>query len=403
MITYTYKAKRANAETVTGQISAQSQDEAVELINQLGLLPITVDPLAGKDEPVHLSKHRKIPSKETYIFTRQLANLVKSGVTILRAINIMAEQTDNRVLKKVLSNIASQIQNGKSMSDSFAEYPNIFSSLYVTMVRAGEESGNLHAMLESIALYQHAQEEIRSKVRSAVAYPIFMLFVGVGTIYFMFSFVLPRMASLFDTMGDQLPLPTQILLKISQIISQWGLWSVFIFVVVIFLLTQWAKSKPGKKTLSYLVLNIPLFGDMLLRRELARFCRTLVLLNQGGVSLVNALQIAIPLLENDVVKTDFVKCRENLITGGSFGETLKKSKKIPSMMGYLVAVGEETGSLDDVLLELAQTYENETNEQIKIMTTYLEPLMILAIGLVIGFIVIAMLLPIFQLDVMSGS
>jgi len=151
------------------------------------------------------------------------------------------------------------------------------------------------------------------------------------------------------------------------------------------------------------VLNIPLIGDILLRTELARFCRTLVLLIRGGVSLVGALHVAIPLLQNDLVKAQLIKCRESLIAGGSFGETLKKSSKIPSMMGYLVAVGEETGNLEEVLLELGDTYESETNEQIKIMTTYLEPLIIMFISVVIGFIVIAMLLPIFQLDIMSGT
>jgi len=403
MTTFIYKAKKANAETVTGQINAQSQDEAVELINQLGLLPITINPVVGKNEPVHFNKHRKLPSKEIYVFTRQLANLVKSGVSVLRSINILKEQSENRFLKKILENIAYQINNGRSLSDAFAEYPNIFSLLYVTMVRAGEESGNLQAMLDSIATYQRSQEELRSRVRTAIAYPILMFFVGMGTVYFMFSFVLPRMSALFDTMGDQLPLPTRILLKLSALVSQWGLWSIFALTVFAYLMTQWAKSRIGKKTLSHMVLNIPLIGDILLRSELARFCRTLVLLSQGGVSLVGALQVAIPLLENEVVKAHLIKCRETLIAGGSFGETLKKSDKIPSMMGYLVAVGEETGNLDDVLLELALTYENETNEKIKIMTTLLEPIMILAIGLVIAFIVFAMLLPIFQLDVMGGT
>jgi type II secretory pathway component PulF len=217
----------------------------------------------------------------------------------------------------------------------------------------------------------------------------------------MLSFVLPKMSGLFTTMGEQLPLPTKILLGASQAVNQWGLFAILAVTVGVFLVLQWAKSGPGKRVLSRFILGIPLIGDILLKTELARFCRTLVLLNQGGISLVHSLQIAIPILENEVVKNHLIHCKETLLAGGSFGETLKRSAQIPTMMGYLIAVGEESGNLDEVLIELAVSFETETNERIKVMTTLLEPVLILAIGLIVGFIVFAMLLPIFQLDIMS--
>jgi len=402
MITYKYKAKKSNAQSVEGEIKAASQDEAIELINQLGLLPVSVIAQSSDDHIELVNSRARIKSKERYIFTKQLANLIKSGVSILRSINIIAEQTQNKLFKKILLNISERINSGSTFSGSLEQYPKIFSSLYITMVHAGEESGSLQEMLESLASFQSAQEDIRSKVRLAVSYPCLMLFVGIGTVYFMLSFVMPRMSSLFTTIGDDLPLPTKILLSSSDMVSQWGLWFFIGFAMFIFLMMRWAKSHIGNRMISSFVLNLPLIGDILLKSELLRFCRTIVLLSQGGVSLVNALHISIPMLGNEVVKGQLILCREELIAGGSFGEMLKKSNKIPSMMGYLVSVGEESGNLDEVLLELAQTYENETNEKIKIMTTLLEPIMILIIGLMIGFIVFAMLLPIFQLDIMSS-
>ncbi|HLF19099.1 MAG TPA: type II secretion system F family protein [Candidatus Omnitrophota bacterium] len=401
MATYIYRAKKSTAETVTGTVKAQSQDEAIDLINQLGLLPISVKPQEEREESGAISRTRTVSSKERYIFTKQLANLLKSGVTILRALAIIGEQTHNRFLRRVIEHIGHQIKNGKSLSQALSVYPNLFSSLYVTMVAAGEESGNLQSMLVSVAEYQFREEEIRSKVRMAVAYPILMLIVGGATIYFMLSFVLPKMSGLFANMGEQLPLPTQILLGVSKAINQWGLFGILAAVVGVFVVLQWAKSAYGKRVLSQFILGIPLIGDILLKTELARFCRTLVLLNQGGISLVHSLHIAIPILENEVVKNHLIRCKEALLAGGSFGETLKKSSQIPTMMGYMISVGEESGSLDEVLIELAVSFEGETNERIKVMTTLLEPVLILAIGVIVGFIVFAMLLPIFQLDIMS--
>ena len=403
MATYVYKAKKDTAETVTGQIQANSQEEAVDLINQLGFLPVSVVPAEEVASSQSSSSRfpRRIKTKELYVFSRQLANLLRSGVSILRSLNIISEQTENKYFRSVILQIAQEVKNGKSFSNSLRVYPKIFSSLYVTLVHAGEESGRLQEMLLNIAIYQKKQAEIISKVRTAMAYPILMAVVGVITVYFVLTFVLPKMAGLFDSIGEALPLPTVILMKVSGILSQWwlpvllGLGGLFV------LLRLWALSASGRAALSKIVLHLPLFGHVILRTELSRFSRTLVLLLEGGVSIVKALDISIPILSNDIIKAHLTRCKTTLTAGGSFGESMRKSNEIPAMMGHLISVGEESGNLAEVLAEIADTYEQETNEQIKVMTTLLEPLMILVIGLVIGFIVFAMLLPIFQVDVLS--
>lgn len=401
MITFEYVAKKDTAETVKGKISAQNEEEAINLINQLGFLPVSVVPEQNKSGANAKPVRTKVKSKELYMFSRQLANLLKSGVSIIKALGILEEQTENKFFRGVIKDIEWNVKNGKAFSECLAEHPKIFSPLYLTLIGAGEESGNLQQMLLNVAAYKKKQDEIMSKVRTALAYPILMALVGAATVYFVLTFVLPKMSGLFENIGDQLPLPTVLLLNLSSMLNQW--WYVFVIAVagLIFGIRQWSQSANGRASLSRIFLNLPLFGEIILKTELSRFCRTLVLLHKGGVSFLRALEISIPILSNELIKADLLVCKEDLTSGGSFGDGIQKSKKIPPIMGHLISVGEESGNMDDVLVEIADTYESETNETIKVMTTLLEPLMILSVGLVVGFIVFAMLLPIFQIDILA--
>jgi len=408
MTTFVYTAKKSTAETVTGKITAEDQEEAIELINQLGFLPVSVKENSDGEaaERVDFSEEalrtrKKVKTKEIYIFSRQLANLLKSGISILRALVIIHEQTQNVFFRKVIGQITKEIKNGKSLSESLGLFPNIFSPLYITMAQAGEESGSLQEMLVSVATYQHRQGEIRSKVRTALVYPALMAGVGAATVWFVLTFVLPKMAGLFQNMGEALPLPTVILLSVSAILNTWWMVVLLAVLVGVFALNRFIQSASGRIVMSFFLLRVPLFGQIILKSELARFCRTLVLLLKSGVSIIYALPIAIPILSNEVIKKQLIQCNEDLTTGGSFGESIKRSASIPSMMGHLIAVGEESGNLNEVLSEIADAYEQETDEQTKIMTTLLEPMMILTVGLVVGFIVFAILLPIFQMDVLG--
>ena len=400
MTTFLYTAKKKTSETVTGQISAQTQDEAIEFINQLGLLPVSVDTLSAGKKALENIPQRNIKTKELCVFSRQLANLLKSGEVLLRALAIVGEQTPNMYFQKIIAHIALDIKNGRAFSESLSSFPHIFSSLYITMVRAGEESSHLEEMLMDIALYLRKQDKIMSKIRGALAYPCFMAAAGIVTIYFIMTFVLPKMAGLFEHMGDDLPGPTVVLLSVSHGLSALGIWGFLALIFLGFGVYQWGNSRQGKSFLSYVTLQIPLWGEILIKTDLARFCRTLVLLQKGGVSIIPALNIAIPVLKNNIMQDHLLKCKEVLTAGGSFGESLKTCKEIPNMMGHLISVAEESGNLEEVLSEIAMTYEQENDEKIKMMMTLLEPAMILGVGLGIGFIIFAMLLPVFQMDVL---
>ncbi len=401
MTTYVYTAKKSNAETVEGRINASSEEEAIDLINQLGLLPVSVD-VADKEEHAPVKVRGTIKSKDRLLFSRQLANLLKSGLPLLKALKILEEQTHNRYFRRVIRQIADGVQNGRSFSECLEDYPQIFSNLFVTMVRAGEESSNLEEMLVHVSAYQKRQEDIKSKVKTAMTYPALMAFVGVLAVYFILTFVLPKMAGLFDSIGEALPLPTVILFALSDILTTNG-WSILIgFTVLVMMIRAVGYLEFGKIFTGSFVLKIPLFGDIIHKSELSRFAQALVLLLKNGVAILRALDVAVPIISNRVLQADFAACKEALSKGDSFGETLKGSKHVPSIMAHTIAVGEESGHLNEVLTEIADSYEEETNEAIKVATTLIEPLMIMTIGLVIGFIIFAMLLPIFQIDMLAA-
>lgn len=398
---FVYKAKKNSSDTVTGEISAQSEDEAIELLNQLGLLPVTIEMQTALQ--VSSTFHKKIKTvklKERYLFSRQLANLLKSGLSLVRALAIVEEQTSNILLRQIIGQLIVDIKNGKSFSEALVSFERIFSPLYIIMVRAGEEGSNLQEMLLNIATYQKKQEDFWRRIRTALAYPIFMAIVGFLTVWYILTFVLPKMGGLFINLGNDLPVPTTVLLAVSGLMQNW--WPVIFVVlgVIVLAVRGFVRSTKGQRSCSRFELKIPVVGGMLLKADMARFSRTLILLSSSGLQLTKALPIAIPVLRNMVIRERLLECHEHLTTGGSFGQKMRQMTEFPSVIGHLFAIGEESGNLVEVMHEMADIFEQETDEAIKMATTLFEPLMILLVGGMIGGIVFAMLLPIFQMDML---
>jgi general secretion pathway protein F len=342
----------------------------------------------------------KVRSAEVTIFSRQLASLLKSGVPILKALNIISEQSENHNLKGIMRNIHNAVKDGATFSSVLSQYPKVFSPLFIALVRTGEDSGALPEVLLRIADYRAKHEEVISRFRMALAYPILMAIVGLGTIIFMLTFVLPRLMRIFTDMGQNLPLPTRILISTSQGLRQWGLWIIPVLLLIILMARQQTKTEAGRLSSSALKLRFPLFGKFILKAELGIFCRTLELLIKSGIPIIKALTIAVPVLDNEVIKNHLRNSCKELEQGGSFGRSLKNSKLFPVFMSNLIVVGEEAGKLEQALGEVANYYEQETDEKLRMMGSLLEPLMILVMGVVVGFIVMAMLLPIFEINVM---
>jgi len=324
--------------------------------------------------------------------------LIKSGIGILPALTIISKQSRSQYLKEIFGNIQNDVRNGKSLSSSLSEYPKVFPSLYIAMVKSGEGTGTLQESLLRIANYRQREEEILSRVRSALAYPVLMAFVGAGTIVFMLTYVIPRLMKVFERLGQELPLPTKILISISSGLQQWWFWILVSLIIVIYILKQGSKTKAQKAFLSQLKLKFPVLGDFIHKNELAKLSRTLELLIKSGIPILKAIEISIPILGNEVLKSELMLSYKKLEEGESFGRSLENSKLFPGFMTSLIIVGEASGRLDEALGEIASSYERDTDEAVKVMTSLLEPIMILVMGVIVGFIVMAMLLPIFEIS-----
>ncbi|MFH1360031.1 MAG: type II secretion system F family protein [Candidatus Omnitrophota bacterium] len=401
MPTYRYKAKKGATETVAGTLEARHQEEAIDIVHRLGLIPISVEECSKTSARKSFGRPQRVRPREIYLFSRQLANLLKAGIPLLRALSLLANQTHNVYFQGVIQSVVSRVKDGENFSQCLAIYPNIFSGLYIAMIRAGEEGGNLREMLLRISEYLQKQEEISGKVRAAIAYPAFMAIVGCATVIFILTFVMPRLTNIFASMQQQLPLATQILINLSNLIRRgWPVISV-VLIVGLVSVSRWAKSKSGRVLLSRLKLRLPLLGDIISKSEIVRFSRTLELLIKSGVPLVRALTISIPTLNNGFIQEGLLPCREDLEKGLSLGESLRKTDLFPVLVCDMIKIGEESGSLEESLGDVADSYEQEANEKIRTVTALLEPVMILIVGSVVGFMVIAMLLPIFQMDILA--
>lgn len=399
MSLFIYQARKNNAEYVSGEINAVNVDEAVELLSQQGLLPISIQEQKKGQTKYHYQKH--ISQKDIYLFTRQLASLLKSGVALLEALDVLSKQVKSSYLRRILVEITDDIRQGKSFSFCLKERSNVFSLLFSSMVKAGEESGRLVPLLNRMVLYYKQQEEIFSKIRTALIYPIFMLVVGIGTVIFVLTFVLPKIAVLFEGIGNSLPMPTQIVLYMSSVLKSYW-WILFLVCVGLSVVWKWAVKKTFfRQRVHQYLLMMPMIKNILIKIELERFTRTLSLLLESGITILRAFEIAIPTLLNETLQKDLWICQTKVAGGVGLGESLDSIEWMPDMVGQLVSIAETSGNLPQALNDIADSYEQDISDLLKIATTLLEPLLILLVGGVIGFIVFAMLLPVFQMDLFA--
>lgn len=400
---FIYKAKKGPQEVAGGTIEAETKAAAISKLSQMGYFPIDVSEVPGLEERpkgIGYALFRTIGTRDIATFTRQLSNLLGSGVTLLRALNVLVGQTENRYLSRMVQDIHDQVKDGKTLSQSLARHPRNFTSLYVSMVRSGEVGGALEDVLNRLSDFSEKEDELRSRVRTAMAYPILMAVVGIGTIIVLLAFVIPRLVTMFEDMGEILPLPTRMLVTLSGwLTSYWWLIAALMF-LVIFVVKRRRRSPEGRLAIDRFKLRIPLLGDLIQKAEIARFGRTLGTLLVNGVPILQSIDVVSQTMTNEVLQQEVRKVHSNVAQGLSLTRAIKESSRFPGFVVNLVAVGEEGGLLERSLLRIADTYEREVDRTVKVMTALLEPAMILVMGGVVGFIVISMLLPIFQINVM---
>jgi type II secretory pathway component PulF len=400
MPSYFYKAKKSSAETVTGRVEAQNSDEALDSINQLGLVPVSLEEIS-QGVLVSNIRPRRIKSREIYQFTKQLGGLVKSGVSLLKALEVISGQTKNPYFAKTLGDIALAVKSGRSFSLALGSYPEVFSPLYIAMVQAGEEIGHLRDVLLDVAEFQKKQQELFSKVTGAMVYPFVMLGIGTVTVFFILTFVLPKIAVIYKGTTQTLPLPTLIIMSISDFLKHF--WPVIVLLVagVFFVVNRWSKTPAAKVIIGRWLLRLPILKDLVLKTDFARFTRTTYLLLNSGLTLVRSMEVGIPTVSNPQLREDLTQCVIKLKAGESLGICLNESLFVPDLMRQMLTVAEESGSLQEALKDIADAYEADITESIRVMTTLLEPMMILTVGLVVGFIIFAMLMPIFSMDILA--
>jgi len=406
MPNYYYKAKHGLEETREGQIEATNQDEAMQKLIANGLFPITIKEVSLKEKkPAKKFRLRmgpdKITSNELLTFIRKLATLTRAKVELLSSLKILYEQTENARFKAIVLDLYNATKEGKPFSESLARYPGVFSFILVNIVRAGEASGHLDASLDQIAEFMQREAGLKNKILVALAYPGLLLMVGLVSIFVLINFVIPKLRPIFDSLGaKELPMITKIILKISVVSNK--SWWIFVIAIVLFIVLLYQqKGLPYfKNMLGKVKSRLPIVKGLSVNQELAHFSRSLALLLTNGVPALRSLEIVTPSIENKALKDELKKVCQQVAAGKTISKSMEDSTGLPSFFTKMVAVGEESGRLSEVLTELSRSYTQQIESDIALVSSLIEPILILALGLVLGTIVLSILLPTFQVTQM---
>jgi type IV pilus assembly protein PilC len=399
---FTYKAKDSSGQIIAGSLEAESTNLVISRLQAMGYFPVAIENESEKKKKSAASVTRSFTGRvrvnDIATFDRQLADLLSSGIPLVRALGIIQNQTTNQLLGGIVNQISQDVAGGESLADALAKHPKIFSKLYCAMVRSGEAGGMLDVILSRLADFAEQEAEVRGKIKSALAYPLIMVFAGIGAVIILMTVVMPKILRIYTEMGQALPMPTQILISSNKFLRDY--WYIILGVVLVGGGALWraVRTEDGRRVVDNIIVRIPVVGSMVVKKEVANFARTLGSLLHNGVSILPALDITHEVMTNRVVADEVAKIPENVTQGEGVAAPLKKSTVFPPVVVNMIAIGEETGRLDDVLLKIARSYDQEVERAMKTITSLIEPVIILMMGVVVGFIVIAMLLPIFSID-----
>jgi len=402
MPVFGYRGLSTDGRSVAGVVDADSARTARGKLRALGIFPTDVVPEAGaapKTERFSLPRfRRRIPPTELSLLTRQLGSLLGAGVTLVEALGALNDQASRAVTKRMLSQVRERVREGASLADAMAAHSDIFSELYVSMVRAGETAGALEVVLERLAEYSEKQAELIAKVRGALTYPIIMVCVSIAIMGFLVTYVIPQVSTIFQQTNQALPMMTQILMAISSfLIDYW--WALILGLAGLIMGVSVALSRPaGRAFYDKWLLRVPYIGTTVTKIMTARFARTLATLLASGVQVLPALTAVKMIVTNNLLGEAIEKSRDEIREGHGMGQTLGRCGLFPPMLIEMIKVGERSGQLEPMLERAADSYEREVEQSLSQMTTLLEPLMTLMMAGMIVFMILAVLLPIFQLN-----
>ncbi len=396
MAVFVYKG-RSSAGAVTGEVEANSRTAAVAALRTKGVVATQVQEKKAKAAAAK-KVGGKVKDAELAIFTRLFSTMIDSGLPIAQALNILAEQSESKPLRSVVGVIASDIASGQTLAESFRKYPRIFNDLFTNLIEAGESGGVLDVVLQRLSGYIEKAASLKRKVKSAMVYPITIISVALIVVMFMMIFIIPTFAKMFKDMGADLPLPTAIVIAISNFVTGWGGVVVAGAIVGgIWGLKTYYRTDQGSMVIDTFVLKVPVMGMLIRKVSVARFTRTLGTLISSGVSILEALRITARSAGNRVVEKAVMEARVAVSSGRGLTEPLQSSDVFPPMVIHMINVGETTGALDAMLSKIADFYEDEVDAAVTALTALMEPLMIVFLGICVGGIVVAMYMPIFKL------
>jgi type IV pilus assembly protein PilC len=395
MAMYAYRGRSGGA-VVSGEIEANDRPTAVTQLRARGVIATSVQERTAK--PVGIKKiGGKVKDKHLAIYTRQFSTMVDAGLPIAQCLSILAEQSDSKVLRDVTGKIAREVEGGVTLAESFRKYPKVFNDLFTNMLQVGESGGVLDVVLQRLSVYIEKAAKLKSKVKGAMVYPITIISVAVLVIVFMMIFVIPTFAKMFEGMGAELPLPTAIVMWLSEFTQKYILVMVGVGAGVIYAIKRYYNTEQGSSVIDAFLLKVPVIGMLIRKVAVARFTRTLGTLISSGVPILEGLLITARSAGNRVVEKTVMQARTAVTSGRTLSEPLKGSTVFPPMVVHMINVGENTGALDQMLAKIADFYDDEVDTAVTALTALLEPMMIVFLGVVVGGLVVAMYLPIFRL------
>lgn len=392
---FQYNAKDNNGHALNGIVEANTENEAAEILHKKDLIIVSIEPAKQKKAPK--SKDKKVKLDDLVIFSRQLATMIDAGIPLVQALGILGEQIENLSLKNIVISVRKDIESGVNFCDALEKHPSVFSELFINMTRAGEISGMLDEVLDRLASYLEKTAVLTRKIKSSLIYPEVVVSLAILITAFLLLKVVPTFKGIFESLGGKLPLPTLILISISEIARKYFLFAVGALVFSGFILKKYINTEKGRYNFDAQKLKIPVIGALFQKVALAKFSRTFSTLIKSGVSALNALDIVAKTAGNKVVEKVVLTTRNSVRDGEPIAVSLSKSKVFPPMVCRMIGVGEQTGQLEKMLSKIADFYDEQVDVAVSGLTSMIEPLVIAVLGVVIGGIVIALFLPIFKI------
>ncbi|MBI4598362.1 MAG: type II secretion system F family protein [Candidatus Omnitrophica bacterium] len=397
MATFAYVVKDKAGKTHNGTSDAKSRAALIEQLWKREFVILSIRERSSGGSLVKAGSG-KVGTDQIVVFSRQLATMVDSGIPISQALDVLADQMDNRVFGQTLKKIQDDIEAGASLSEAIGRHPKIFSDFFVNMVRAGESSGRLDEILDRVASYVEKVSALQKKVSSSLFYPAFVTILAFGITTFLLIYIVPKFRDIFVSLGGKLPLPTMLLLGLSEFMARYVIYEAILLVMAVIGLKVWLGTPAGRWWFDRTILKVPIIGKLMQKVVIARFSRTLATLIKSGVPILGSLEIVAKTSGNKVVEQAVMTARSSIKEGENIADPLGQSKVFPPMVTRMIAVGEKTGELEKMLVKIADFYESEVDAAITGLTSLIEPAVISFLGLVIGGIVVALFMPIFQIS-----